>query len=147
MKDSLDDFADQLQDKINNEAKDVLGEQGFERWQHPQYRGKLEGFHAHGRITGTCGDTMEIFFKVENDSIEDASYLTDGCGTSNVCGSFAAEMTIGKTFEQLPEITGESILNRLGEVPKDEQHCAFLAASTIQEAIDDYMIKEKNKTK
>ncbi|MCK5311303.1 MAG: iron-sulfur cluster assembly scaffold protein [Desulfobacteraceae bacterium] len=144
MNDSLDDFVNQLQNKINDEAKGVLGKQGFERWQNPQYRGKLDNFHAHGRITGTCGDTMEIFLKIENDSIKEASYLTDGCGTSNVCGSFAAEMTIGKSFEQLPEITGESILNRLGEVPKDEQHCAFLAASTIQEAIDDYMIKKNN---
>ena len=143
MNDSLDDFVNQLQSKINDEAIGVLGEQGFERWQNPQYRGKLEGFHAHGRITGTCGDTMEIFLKIENDSVKEASYLTDGCGSSNVCGSFAAEMTIGKSFEQLPEITGESILNRLGEVPEDEQHCAFLAASTIQEAIDDYMVKKK----
>jgi nitrogen fixation protein NifU and related proteins len=141
MNDSLDEFVDQLQDKINTEAKEVLGEQGFKRWQSPQFRGKMENFNAHGRITGTCGDTMEIFLKIENDSIKEASYLTDGCGTSNVCGSFAAEMTIGKTFEELPDITGELILSRLGTVPKDEQHCAFLAASTIQEAIDDYMNK------
>ena len=145
MNDSLDDFVNQLQGKINDEAKGVLGEQGFERWQNPKYRGKMDGFDGHGRITGTCGDTMEIYFKIKNNSIVEASYMTDGCGTSNVCGSFAAEMALGKTFDQLPEITGESILNRLGEVPEDEQHCAFLAASTIQEAIDDYMIKKNKK--
>ena len=86
---------------------------------------------------------MEIFLKIENDSVKEVSYLTDGCGTSNVCCSFAAEMTLGKTFEKLPEITGESILEKLGDVPKDEQHCAFLAASAVQEAIDDYMVRHK----
>lgn len=141
MNDSLDDFVDQLQSKINNEAIGVLGKQGFDRWQNPKYRGKLENSDAHGRITGTCGDTMEIFLKIEKDSVKDASYLTDGCGTSNVCCSFAAEMTIGKNLEILPEITGKSILKKLGDVPKDEQHCAFLAASAVQEAIDDYMVK------
>ncbi len=139
MNDNLDDFVNQLQDKINTEAKGVLGDQGFERWQNPKYRGKIQGFNAHGRITGVCGDTMELFLKIENDLVIDASYLTDGCGTSNVCGSFAAEMTIGKTFNELPQISGEAILGRLGTVPQEEQHCAFLAASTIQEALDDYM--------
>jgi len=143
MTDRLDDFVNQLQGKINAEAKDVLGEQGFNRWQNPKYRGKIENFDAHGRITGSCGDTMEIFFKIDDFTIKQASYLTDGCGSSNVCGSFAAEMAMGKTFEQLPDITGESILDRLGDVPEDEKHCAFLAASTIQDAIDDYMLKIK----
>ena len=143
MNDILDDFVDQLQNKINDEAIGVLGEQGFKRWQNPKYRGKLENPDAHGRITGTCGDTMEIFLKVENYSVKEVSYLTDGCGTSNVCCSFAAEMALGKTFERLPEITGESILEKLGEVPKDDQHCAFLAASAVQEAIDDYMVRHK----
>ena len=32
MNDSLDDFVDRLQNKINDEAIGVLGEQGFQRW-------------------------------------------------------------------------------------------------------------------
>jgi len=42
-------------------------------------------------------------------------------------------------------VTGEAILNRLAGFPKEEAHCAFLAAETLQEALNDYMIKQAGK--
>jgi hypothetical protein len=91
----------------------------------------------------SCGDTMEVFLKFKNDRVQDASFQTDGCGNSAVCGSFAAEMAIGKTPDEMIEITGESILEFLGGFPKEDRHCAFLAAETLQEALNDYMIKQR----
>ncbi len=64
-----------------------------------------------------------------------------------MCGSFAAEMSIGKSPDDILEITGEKILNKLGEFPKEEEHCAFLAAETLREALNDYMVKETKKRK
>ena len=143
MKDKLDEFVDQLQEKIFDEAREVLGEEGFHRWRNIQNRGKMENPTAHGRLTGTCGDTMEIFLEIENNLVKNASYMTDGCGTSNVSASFAAEMAVGRNVEDLVNITGEAIMERLGNLPENEIHCPFLAASTIQETLDDYMIKQR----
>ena len=71
--------------------------------------------------------------------------------TPLVCGSFAAEMAHGKGPDELLEVTGEAILERLAGLPEEEAHCAFLAAETLQEALNDYMIKqagcERNKGK
>ena len=36
----------------------------------------------------------------------------------------------------LPDITGEAILEVLGDLPEDNIHCAFLAAETLQAALD-----------
>lgn len=141
MEDKLDAFVDSLQKQIFDEAMDVLGEEGFDRWRHPRYRGKPDRFDVHSRATGSCGDSMEIFLRLDGDRVVDASYLTDGCGTSNVCGSFAAEMTLGKAVEEIADITGEAILARLGNVPEGERHCAFLAAGTVQEALRIYMTR------
>ena len=30
-------------------------------------------------------------------------------------------------------------------LPKEEQHCAFLAGDTLQEALHDYMVKQRGK--
>ncbi|MFH1154489.1 MAG: iron-sulfur cluster assembly scaffold protein [Pseudomonadota bacterium] len=139
MADRLDQFLDDLQKKIFNEAKEVLGDQGFERWQNLKFRGRLEQFNVHGHALGDCGDSMDIYLKLDGERVAEASYLTDGCGSSNVCGSFAAEMSIGRQVEELADITGEIILSRLGNVPEDERHCAFLAAGTVQEALRLYM--------
>ncbi len=50
-------------------------------------------------------------------------FETDGCGSSIACASFAAEMARGKTPDQILEICGESILQELGGLPEDQQHC------------------------
>ncbi len=139
MADSFDQFFDDLQEKIFEDAKGVLGDKGFDRWRNPKFRGRLEKCDAHGHVRGDCGDSMDIYLRFDGDRVVEASYITDGCGSSNVCGSFAAEMSIGKRVEELADITGEVILDQLGNMPEDEQHCAFLAAGTVQEALRVYM--------
>lgn len=143
MRDRLDRFVDDLQQKIFDEAREVFGEEGFERWRNPKYNGRMENPDARARVTGSCGDTMEIFLKFDRDRVCDASYITDGCGSSSICGSFAAEMAIGRCPDEIIAIDGKSVLARLGRMPKEDEHCAFLAAETLQAALHDYMAKHR----
>jgi nitrogen fixation NifU-like protein len=145
MGDEFDALVAKLQEQVFNEAKEAFGEKGFQRWRNPLYRGALEMPDAHARITGACGDTMEIFLKFDQDRVIEASYMTDGCGASTVCGSFAAEIAHGKTPDELTDITGEIILETIGRLPKENEHCAFLAAETIQEALQKYMTRQTQK--
>lgn len=96
MNDKLDVFLEQLQERIYEETKAAYGQKGFERWLNPLYRGVLENPDGYARITGSCGDTMEIFLRFENGRVKEATFQTDGCGSSTVCGSFAAETLAGK---------------------------------------------------
>jgi len=145
MTDKLDQFLDDLQKKIFDEAKEVLGDKGFHRWQNPKFRGKLIDYDAHAHTVGACGDSMDIYFKFNNERVSEASYITDGCGSSNVCGSFASELSLGKRIEELADITGEFILSKLGDVAEEDQHCAFLAAGTVQEALKRYYTSDEIK--
>lgn len=142
MSSELDDFVQDLQDRIYDETKEAYGDVAFERWLNPLYMGSIENPDGYGRVTGSCGDTMQIFLKFENDRIKEASFQTDGCGSSAVCGSFAAEMAIGKNPDEIAEITGEAILEKLGGLPKEDEHCAFLSAESLQEALHEYMVKQ-----
>ena len=108
--------------------------------------GPIDNPDGYAKVTGPCGDTMEIFLRFENDHVKEASFTTNGCGGSAVCGSFAAELAIGKTPDELIDVTGEEILKILDKFPKDDQHCCFLAAVTLQEALNNYMIKQKKQT-
>ena len=137
--DTFDNFINNLQEEIFEDTKRAYGEIGFQRWRNPLYHGKMTNSDAQAKITGTCGDTMEIFLKFESSRVKDASYLTDGCGSSTVCGSFAAEMALGKNPDELTDITGEAILNKLGTFPEADEHCAYLAAETLQKALHIYM--------
>jgi nitrogen fixation protein NifU and related proteins len=146
MSDNLDLFLKGLQRQIFEEARTVYGELGFQRWRDPLYRGTMQAADGHGRLTGSCGDTMDLFLKFENERVREASFLTDGCGASTICGSLAAELALNKTPDELAEVTGEQILGRLGRFPEEDKHCASLAAQTLQEALHDYM-KKQHKTK
>ena len=142
MSSELDDFVQDLQNRIYDETREAYGDVAFERWLNPLYMGSMDNPDGYGRVSGSCGDTMQIFLKFENDRIKEALFQTDGCGSSAVCGSFAAEMALGKNPDEIVEITGEAILEKLGGLPKEDEHCAFLSAETIQEALNDYMIKQ-----
>ncbi len=147
MKEDLDAFAQQLQLSIFEETRRDWGEKVYERWKNPLYMGKMYGADGEATLRGTCGDQMQIYLKFDGERVVEASFQTDGCGPSVVCGSFAAEMAHGKVPEELFEISGETILSVLGGLPEDHRHCAFLAAETLQAAANDYLVKQTKKGK
>ena len=141
--DEFDDFVASIQEQINDETKAAYGQTAFERWQHPLYVGTINDPDGYARVRGTCGDTMEIFLKFEKGRVKDARFQTDGCGASTVCGSFAAELALGKDPDEITHISGEMINDLLGGLPEEEIHCAFLASETLQEALHAYMRKQR----
>ncbi len=86
---------------------------------------------------------MEIYLKFEDDRVKEASYITDGCASSAISASFAAELSIGKDADELAAITARDVLEKIGRLPEEDQHCAALAAETVQEALNDYMTKQR----
>ena len=142
---SLDEFMVRFQDEILKQVKETYGEKVYERWQNPLYRGAIKDPDGYARLKGRCEDTMEIFLKFEIDHVKHAAFQTDGCGSSIVCGSIAAEISFGKKPEDLLDVTGKKILDKLDGLPKEDEHCAFLAAATLHEAINNYMIKQTKK--
>jgi nitrogen fixation NifU-like protein len=143
MSNGVDEFVAELKGHMFEELKEAFGDIAYQRWQNPLHLGVMTNPDGYARLRGRCGDTIEMYLKFENDHVGEASFQVDGCGASMVCGSFAAEMAIGKTPDEILEVTGESIIDALGGFPKDEAHCAFLAAEALQEALHDYMGKER----
>lgn len=100
------------------------------------------GAEVQGRITGKCGDTMEILLSFDHHRVSRADARSNGCSFSSLCGSVAAQLAIGKTPEELFDLTGTDVLDAIGTFPEHEQHCAFLAVKTMQEAVNAYMVKQ-----
>ncbi|PIE65458.1 MAG: iron-sulfur cluster assembly scaffold protein [Desulfobacterales bacterium] len=134
----FDALISELQEKSFNEAKNAFGEKGFERWRNPRFNGPIKDADGFGQITGSCGDTMEIYLKFKEGRVEEASYVTTGCGSSALCGSFAAELAIGKNPDELRKIEPEDILKTIGTFPEKDAHCAYLAIETLVKALENY---------
>jgi len=141
MSNNLDSFVEQLQGEIYEDTRAAFGEKVYQRWRRPLYMQPMDNPDGHANLKGGCGDSIEIFLEFENSRVARASFLTDGCSTSVVCGSYAVEMALGKTDDQVLEIDGNAILKELGGLPEENEHCARLAAESLHAALDDYMRK------
>ncbi len=137
------DFLEQLQAEIIEDARKVYSEKVIERWLNPKNFGKIEDSDGFGRVTGLCGDVMEISLRVNNDRIVEAKFLTQGCGPTLAAGSMATELAVGKTVQEVFKITHEIILDNLGGLPEESEHCALLASDTLKEALKDYFASKR----
>ena len=111
----------------------------------PRNCGTLERPDGYAKVTGPCGDTVEIYLCVKNEKIRDIRYTTDGCMTSHAAVSAATEMARGKLLRECLKINQSSILDHLGGLPEDSQHCALLAAITFHRALKSYAVGKNRK--
>lgn len=107
----------------------------------PENMKRLADAGASATITGKCGETMEIYLRVDGDRITEASFFTNGCRFSRLCGHVAARLAEKRTLDDAAGIEGESIVSILGQVPDEEAHCADLAAETVRAAVHEWMLK------
>lgn len=138
MTDPLDDLVQRMQSSIDQGIREDYGEAFYRRWNDPEYFGRMDSPDASGVLTGSCGDVMEIYLSVDRDTIAACSFFTTGCGPSLVSGSAACELAWGRDLEDAAAIEGSDILNLLGGLPQEKEHCAHLAAQTLREAVRTY---------
>jgi len=135
-------FAEKLQRKIIRDLRCIYSARFVDHWWQPKNWGIMNNASGYGKITGPCGDTMEISVKVVNNEIIKCTFDTDGCGPSIACGSIISEMAKGNIVKNARRITQKKVLQFCGGLPQEDQHCALLAANTLQRAIDDYEMRQ-----
>jgi nitrogen fixation NifU-like protein len=135
---------DEFEELIKSKMREIYSEAAIEHGMNPRNVGEIENADGFGKVTGLCGDTMSIWIKVSNDQIIDVRFLTDGCGTTRASGSMATEMAKGKSLAKAQKISQQDILEALGGLPKESEHCALLAASTLNQAIKDHLNRKTN---
>jgi nitrogen fixation NifU-like protein len=105
----------------------------------PKNMGSLRDANAHAKVTGPCGDTVEMWLRIDGGRIRKAMFMTDGCEPSIACSSAAAKLVEGMKPEQAQKLTQTEVLEAAGAIPPDHHHCASLAAGTIESAIIDWI--------
>jgi len=135
---------DDSREIVITDARQIYSERTIDHATNPRNLGAMRNFDGFARITGPCGDTMEVWLKVINNTITDIAFMTDGCGPSIASGSMMTELAKGKSITAAIRIFQQDILDALGGLPEESQHCALLAADTLKAAIRDCiaMLKE-----
>jgi len=138
---------EQFEELIREEMRKTYSEITIDHAMNPRNVGDMADADGFAKVTGPCGDTMEIRLKVDNDTIVGATFMTDGCGTTIASGSIVTEMAKAKNVIEGRKISQQDILGALGGLPEESQHCALLAANTLKAAIGDYLAMKKEQWK
>jgi len=105
----------------------------------PRNMGSMAAANGYANVTGPCGDTMDIWLRVKNNTIVEATFMTDGCGPTIATGSMTTELVKGKRVNQALRMGQQDVLAAVGGMPEENKHCALLAINTLKAAVKDYL--------
>lgn len=143
--DEEDKITEQMMEMLREVTKKGYTARVFDYGLNPINCGIMDKPDGYAKVTGPCGDTVEIFLRINNGKIQDIQYTTDGCMTSHAAATAATVMAKGKALKDCIRINQSSILDHLGGMPDDSKHCALLAATTLHKALRNFIVGKKKK--
>ena len=102
------------------------------------YMGILPDAEHVSEMKGTCGDTMKIYLKIEQDMIKDARYQVLGCPGAVASAMAVVDLIKGKSIRHALTINDSDVFNTLVDIPAQKHHCIQLAVKTLHKALTDW---------
>lgn len=116
----------------------------MDHFMHPRNVGDIPDADGVGHVGNpVCGDIMELYIKVENDTIVDAKFKTFGCGAAIATSSMVTELVRGKSVGEALDVSNRAVAEALGGLPRRKLHCSVLAEEALRSAIADYLKKSE----
>jgi len=104
-----------------------------------KYMGHIENADQVSENVGSCGDTMKIYLKIDNQKvIKDARYEITGCAGAISAAMAAVDLVKGKTLDEALKINDGDVFKVLENIPEKKHHCIQLAVKTMHKGILDY---------
>jgi nitrogen fixation protein NifU and related proteins len=117
---------------------DLYRELIIDRYQNPLYRGELEPHDiSFTDDNPLCGDRIRIDLRVnEQGQVTEAAFSGQGCAISQASADLLIEEIMGKSLEQVKELTKEDILDMLGiELGPVRLKCALLSLKVLKAGV------------
>ena len=137
MADNIDEIVKSLQEAVLAGYSQKFKDELF----NAKNIGKIENPDSRVRITGVCGDTIEMSLSIEDGKIRDVKFTTDGCGSTVACANYVARTAKGKSVEEALGIEPDDVDRYFDGLPEENKHCAKLAAITLRALLEDYRSK------
>jgi nitrogen fixation NifU-like protein len=142
---SLDILVNSLQSEIERSEEEVFSKRTISEFRNPFKTGRMSDPDGFAVIEGWCGDSLEVYEvylrisgKGKDTKIADTRFMTDGCGASIACGSMVTRLAHGRKVDEALRISKEDVIEALNGLPRENLHCATLAAETLKKALRKY---------
>lgn len=112
-------------------------------YKNPEHKGVLKNYTAKSVANNlSCGDSLTVYFEISKNKIINVSYQGSGCIVSMGSAEVICDYIIGKSINNLKELTKDNYLKLLGfELTPARQKCALI----FYDALQNFMIN-KNMT-
>jgi nitrogen fixation NifU-like protein len=109
----------------------------LDHFAHPRNLGDLPDATAKVEVSNpVCGDELSLAVRVADGRIAAARFRTRGCKAAVACASLLTELLVGKTVEEIRDITAEQISQALGGLPPATRHGSQLAEDALDALLD-----------
>ena len=97
----------------------------LDHYRNPRRRGSLAGDHIHAEGQNpSCGDEFALDIAIDDGTVTDAAIQGQGCSISQASGSMMVAAIVGKTIEEVEDLTHKfKVMMSIedGEDPIDEE--------------------------
>ena len=108
-----------------------------------KYMGHIENADQVSEKIGSCGDTMKVYIKInENNIIKDVRYEITGCAGAISAAMAAVDLVKGKTIDDALKINDGDVFEVLQNIPEKKHHCIQLAVKTMHKGLKEYKIEK-----
>jgi len=127
----------------------VYNKKVLQHFKNPHNFGKIKNPDGRGLVGNiVCGDVMNLYIKIGKNKkgeeiIKDIKFETFGCVAAIATSSIITDLAKGKTINEAIKLDKDNIIETLEELPPVKIHCSVLAIDALNEAIYDYLSKNK----
>ena len=83
-----------------------------------------------------------FILKAKEDPISETRFPCHDCDATIATGSMLTELITGKRLQKCSSLSQEELLNALGCLPTDKQHCAGFAIQALQQALEEGRLRK-----
>jgi nitrogen fixation NifU-like protein len=117
---------------------DLYREQIIDRFKNPRSRGTLDPHDfSYEDDNPLCGDRIRIDVRVDKGNrVTAAAFSGQGCAISQASADLLTESVVGKTLEEVKQISKDDILEMLGiELGPVRLKCALLSLKVLKAGV------------
>lgn len=132
----MDHFHDNL---TGDEA--MYKENILDHYREPHNAGRMDGAtFQHKELNASCGDTIEIFVKLDGGKVADVRFDGHGCAISQASVSMLTDHIKGMEVDALAKLAKEDVFRLLGvDVGPSRLRCALLGLKTLEIGLQNHL--------
>ena len=115
---------------------DFYREEILEHYTHPHHYGTLEHPDiSHEESNPLCGDRVRFDIQLDGDgqTIKDVRFSGVGCAISKASASMLSDLILGKTLDEIKDLSKEDVLDELGiDLGPVRLKCALLPLKVVK---------------